>query len=457
VQPSPSQDEHGNRAEHGNTSNPQASNESRPKVSAKRQGGRIHRPITDSTRPNLASEVVTEEFDNPEVPKPKGYLGTIAGARICASTVEDYCPCGTGGGHYLVCGHNVVSDSGDTICGSNCKTGLHTAEPFICPNCHVVVKHILDNKLSPEENASIAFHFARQDAQNLAIMLSVEYVSKYTPTKKGNVASTLLSIALPQYGRACLSVPNEPIETTTLASMFQEYHDILEQNSRAREAEINNSPLNTHEKRKVMTEEHHTPIDTPSDSEASQSPEVVAVAEKVNKKQKRKLATYPEPITEPAHGVKRIVDEADWSDPETLVGSDSPSPTKKSTKKQKQKHELVSHPEPVTSETHGEKRPLNLLGTFYSVFYERANKRPATARLTDIGDASFLPVPAGLAKLERKRGNNANADTYINKCRCSWEVFPSKMADNDALFTPEEVQKRLSIADYIAMSSDDEF
>jgi hypothetical protein len=240
------------------TSNVPLTDDGRPKLSTKRHHGRSHDPENSYTPPDLASKIVNEEFNDPEDPKPKGYLGTVAGARIAASTVKDYCACGIGGGHYLVCGHTIVSDTSDITCGSNCKTGLHAAQPFNCLECRTIMTDVLENKLTQAEKENINFHDSQNDP--FAIVLSVEYVSKYMPTGHSNISQTLINITTPAYGRACQIVPDEVTEPTTLADIYQEHREAMEQKARTRHFEVKPGPLNAPEKRKGTTSEPQTPF-----------------------------------------------------------------------------------------------------------------------------------------------------------------------------------------------------
>jgi hypothetical protein len=429
-----------NGSEGGNTSSIPLADDGRPKLDAKRRHGRAHAPDDPYTPPDLASKIVYEEFSDPEDPKPKGYLGTVAGARIIASTVEDYCACGTGGGHYLVCGHTIVSETSDVTCGSNCKTGLHVAQPFNCPACRAVVNDVLENKLTPAEQENVKFHQSRDDT--LAITLSIEYVSKYMPTARGNISHTLLSIAMPKYGRACQMVPDEEAPTT-LAELYQEHREAMEQNSRARHFEIKSGPLNVHEKRKATTSDPQTPfsanLGVPTPPITPESPTVNTVAEDHNKKQKTKLETHTEPITEQTRGIKRDAVKEDQSHAE------DPLPAPSSNKKLKTK--LDSHPQPITPLTPGTKRKLGATPVFANTF--RRSKRISHHGLEDLGDATFHPIPPALGELERKRAQDAKAD-YSSKRRRSSDVLPGSHAETT--WSPIDPKKRMSLPEYVAMN-----
>lgn len=430
------------------TSNQPLEDNGRPKLNAKRQHGRLHKPDSQYTHPDLASKIVTEEFDNPEDPKPKGYLGTIAGARICASSIEDYCPCGTGGGHYLVCGHTVVSDSGDITCGANCKAGLHSVQPFSCPECRRGVNEILENKLTVAEQDKIKFHHSGQ-RHALAIALSVEYVSKNMPTANGNISETLISIAMPDYGRACQLVPDEVNELTTLVDIYQAHCKTMEQKGHARHVEIETGPLNAPGKRKTTAAKPQTPVGPNIGSQAPlitpESPTVASFAEKHNKRQKMKLKTYPEPITESSRGTKRNAVKDGQSEMDGNASLRTPTTNKKL------KTKLETHRQPITPRTRGIKRGLGNPPVFADTL--RASKRVSVSPPQDLGPAHFLPIPVGLGDLEHKRGQDAPGADYSNKRRRSSELLPG--SHMKATFAPVDGKKRISLSDYVAMGGDD--
>lgn len=267
--------------EQGGASSAHTANTGGTKLSKKPQGGHTQKRATDHTLPNFGAHIVIEKFDGPGDTAPKGYLGTVAGAHVLASKVEDCCPCRTGGVHWLICGHEIVSNKGDTACGANCKTGLHAAEPFNCPQCRDTVTNIIETKIAPAEKASVNFHMSLN--ASLGISLAVEYVWKHLPAVKGNIAQTLMSIAVPQYGRAFQIVPAAVEEPKNLAEIFEEHREDVQQKARARQVEVDIGPLTTHDKRKAAADEQHEEA-SPSTRKVSEPPAVTAVADTANKK-----------------------------------------------------------------------------------------------------------------------------------------------------------------------------
>jgi hypothetical protein len=235
------------------------SNDSRPRLQPKSPKD-CHREAPGLyVRPNYASEVVIEEFNDPNDPMPKGYWGTWRGYRMGYSTVEDYCPCGLGGGHFLVCGHTVISKE---PCGANCKTAQHEHEAFKCEQCNEIVQDIFENKLTQEEKDKIKLFHKKNDALYLA--LCVEAVTKHIPIAKGNIAETVLSFVMENYGRASLAyrTVEDPNEPNTLADTFRDFHESGQRKTREIMAQYNLGSLNTHEKRKDVDDTADTQNDT---------------------------------------------------------------------------------------------------------------------------------------------------------------------------------------------------
>jgi hypothetical protein len=249
----------------GGSPDTSSADEKRPKLQPKRQRYCCHLPTAQYIRPDYAAQVIFEEFNDPNDPMPEGYAGTLGGIRYGHSAVEDYCRCGTGGGHFLSCGHTIVAVN--EACGTNCKTALHEVQPFNCPQCHDIVNDVLKNGLTMEERAKIDFYYTRRDGISFA--LAVEYVTKHLPATQRNIAETVFGIMSPGYGRQCLAVPVEARKPLTLAEMHQEHHNILEEKTRARWAEEKLGPLNTPEKRKASEELAETP-----DSPEAETPDV---------------------------------------------------------------------------------------------------------------------------------------------------------------------------------------
>jgi hypothetical protein len=250
--------------EYSRSSDSSSAEDERPKLQPKRQRERRRLPSAQYTRPNYAAQVVFEEFNNPNDPMPEGYAGTLGGIRYGHSAVEDYCPCGIGGGHFLTCGHIIVAVN--EACGTNCKTASHEVQPFNCPQGHGIVNDILKNDLTMEERAKIDYHYTRRDGISFA--LAVEYVTKNLPVAQRNITETVCGIMSPGYGRECLAVPVGAKKPSTLAEMHQ-HHSILEEKTRVRLAEEKLGPLKTSEKRRASEELAESP-----DSPEAETPEV---------------------------------------------------------------------------------------------------------------------------------------------------------------------------------------
>lgn len=358
------------------------------------------------TRPDRASEVVFEEFDDPTDPKPHGYIGTMGGVRFTHSTVEDYCPCGHGGGHYLSCGHTVV---GAEACGSNCKAGTDFEQPFNCPRCQDMVKAVLKTEFTQEQKEKV--NSLKRMKDPLAIPVAVEYITKYLPLAKGNLAPTVLSLLEPGYGRECLDVPSESSEQKTIAQLFAEHQSTLEQKTRARLAKDNLGPLNKHEKRKASG---------PTPDSPATDGEVVTPA--TIKKQKAKLMTRPEPITEANRGMKRALPENDDSflEGETLVENDTPSPVDK-----RQRQKLQVHREPITEASRGEKRAIPEEDEKYldgEALVENESPSPANKKLRQKLQVHAEPISPDIQGTKRKLDGR---EVFANTTRPSKRILSS--------------------------------
>lgn len=371
---------------------PPAGNDSRPKLQPKHQPSRHRRDITPPDEPpNLADQVVMEDFNDPNDPKPKGYMGTLGGEHIIARTVEDYCPCGTGGGHYVICGHTVV---GDKACGPNCKLGGAEQQPFNCPQCREILDDVISNKLTPEEQTKLKMYYEEGGA--LTAALCVEYVSKHLSTATGNIAETVMSIIATGYGRACRAVIDAPVEQPTLTEMFNKHHNTLQEKTRARSNKEKFGALITDEKRKGLDEETSSANSDASSSTAKS--DTPAPSHSRRKKRKNKLRTHREPIPETTRGTKRAAsDEDSFSEGDTLI--DTPPHTKKL------KQKLENHRQPIPRGTHGTKRKSEEVTE-----PDKPSKVVTLTAFKHPGDAEFLPTPSArvvLGELERKRGNDA--------------------------------------------------
>lgn len=325
-------------------------------------------------RPDYASEVIIEEFPDPAYPMPKGYYGTWRGVRMQVSTAEGYCECGLGGGHYLICGHTVVSKE---PCGSNCKTLQHDNEAFKCQSCGDLVKDILLNKLTAEETAKLTP--AKEKNASLFLALAVEAVTRRMPTAKVNIAETVMG-PTQDYSRASLlyatvEYPNEP---KNFSEMFQYHHESMQNKTRKIIAQMNMDENATREKRKDMGE-------TSSDVENAREATEPTPSNSTNKKRKSQPATPTEPTPSSTRGTKR---------PSASPSSSSSpcTPTKKC------KHRLASHAEPITRNTRGTKRSSSPSPDTF-----RASKRVEMFSPPKFGIVGFKKAPEMLGLVGRKR------------------------------------------------------
>jgi hypothetical protein len=385
-------------------------NNDRSKLPPKRPQQARHRPAPHYTRPDFASQVIMEEFNNLNDPMPKGYIGTFGGHRFCATTVEDYCPCGTYKTHYLNCGHTVIDTStcGDSVCGANCKTGLNAEQPFNCTQCRNIIDDIFDKKLTVAEREHIRFYRDKSDA--LTIALLVEYITKHMPNTKGNIAETVVSIVM-QQGRTCIASICQEEAPRTLADMFREREEALRRETRAF---MDKLELNKQEKRKNFCNESDIKgtEDTETDSpNTSSSPQAV---EKGNKKQKTKLATHWEPISEETRGIKRtatyIVD--DRSDGKTFV--DNVASSANTTNKKLRKKLEICH-ESISAPTSGMKRNIDLSDPPYGSTPK--SKRTSSTPSRALEEISFLPTPPKLGHLVRKRVQEAELEGAVDRLK----------------------------------------
>ncbi|KAH8731568.1 hypothetical protein GQ44DRAFT_332938 [Phaeosphaeriaceae sp. PMI808] len=212
---------------------------------------RSHQSSSLFNRPDYASQIIWETFNDASDPMPYGYSGTFGGIRWARSTVEDYCPCGTTSAHYLTCGHTIVSNE---PCGTNCKTGKYCVQPFNCPECHKIVRDVYENKLTDGERAKIEYYRAK--APEHSVTLAVEFVTRHMSLSKGNVTETLLAIIIPEFvGRPCLYYGPTPGPPSTLAEEFRSHHDSLQRKRREFLGEMKEHLPKTLEKRKCMAEE----------------------------------------------------------------------------------------------------------------------------------------------------------------------------------------------------------
>ena len=401
--------------------------------------------------PDYASQVVWETFSD-EDPEPKGYMGTMGGMRWCRSLPEDYSPCGSGGGHYLICGHEVISQE---PCGANCKTAQHHIQAFDCSRCRDLAWEILNNKLTEEEQAKVDFF--RQSGHPLAIALCVEYISKYLPTRPGNITETVMCILNKNYGRECLAYITVPGENApkTLVEMFRNSHDRMEEKTREHLARQNIDPLVAHSKRKDVGKEDdapsgvhidaNVPIDTSDSSDAASSPC------ESNKKAKAKLETHREPITEDTRGTKRNIPETEVVDSDN---ADATASGNQSNKKMKQK--LRTCHEPITPQTRGTKRN-NSFSDSSAPF--QATKRMTANAPPKFGEASFMtPPPSVLGPLWRKRDERVHVETALDaestkRRRRTHDVLPNH--DNKAPMNAFR-KTRVSLAEMAALGDDEE-
>ncbi|KAH7406903.1 hypothetical protein DE146DRAFT_408336 [Phaeosphaeria sp. MPI-PUGE-AT-0046c] len=403
-----SQAHNNERSSDVNSALPDNFNHRRAVKQQKHQKDRRQKSISTTAyvRTHRAAEVVFEDFSDSNDPEPHGYMGTVGGVRFTQSTVEDYCPCGTGGGHYLSCGHTVV---GNATCGSNCKVDATKEQPFNCPQCQQTVKDIFKNKFTNEQKEKVNSLHAKKDV--LTIPVAVEYATKYLPSAKGNTAQTVMSLLAPGYGRECRDVTRKPQQPKTLAELYEEHHSTLEQNTRAHLAENKLGPLNKHIKRKATSRSANAP---------GTEDEVTPVT---SKKQKEKLKSHQEPVAEANRGTKRAApkENIELSDDETLVNNGTPSPVNK-----KLRQKLQVHREPLLCHPHGTKRKLSSSEQFANA--AQPNKRVMSSFPQAFGEAKFMPIPAPGAsspwELERKRKRVESLYDGGNKRMRNWEVLP---------------------------------
>jgi hypothetical protein len=374
----------------------------RPKAQMKISDNRNKETTGFYMRPDYASQVIMENFPDPDDPMPNGYWGTFGGHRMCVSTVEEYCTCGKGGGHYLICGHTVISND---PCGANCKTPQHEHEAFKCEQCETVIRDILSSKLTPQEQAKLEIF--REKNVAFCIALAVEVVAKHMPTAKGNVAQTVTSIVMENYGRTCraYTTVDDPDEPKNMADMFAQHHESGQRRDGDIRAKMDQEPLVAHEKRK---ESDGTQDDA---QDSAKAPDVAAPepASTANKKQKTKLETHTEPMTPSTHGTKRTA-----TSPSASITATTVSPSKKP------RNKLQTHNEPIEPDTRGTKRATSITTPLYSptkkpkhklqthiepiipstrgtkrspsVEEFEASKRATYARPV-FGEASFIPTP----------------------------------------------------------------
>jgi hypothetical protein len=334
----------------------------RPTLQLKRDYDRSSKSsLPQYTPPDFASQVFTEQFSDPNDPMPKGYMGTFAGHRFCETTEECHCPCGTHNVHYLTCGHMILDpNAGETSsCGTNCETGPHVEQPFICPRCREIIGDIYDNRLTAAERERIQFYHSKSDV--LTIALATEFITKHMPHAKGNIAETLTSAVLKQ-GRSCLLYSDGQKATPALADMFR----VSQEKMRAFAAAYE---LNTNEKRKDAEEENDTRQDVDAyksnSADSTQSFDAAAATKRGSKKHEEKLKTHIEPVPEDSHGIKRtaISTVDDSSDNEALVGNNDSSSTGTGNKKHKKM--LETHREPIVTLVQSTKRKLEVSDPSY--------------------------------------------------------------------------------------------
>ncbi|KAF2827902.1 hypothetical protein CC86DRAFT_454645 [Ophiobolus disseminans] len=397
--------------------------EKRPKITPKSLKDHLREQPGLYVRPDHASEFVVEEFKDSEDPMPKGYWETWRGYRMGYSTVEDYCVCGVGGGHFLVCGHQVISKE---PCGTNCKIAHHEYAGFKCEQCIETVSGIFENKLTQEEKDNIAL-FQHNRTEAAYVGLCVEAVMKHMPLAKGNITESVMSIVMKDYGRESLAYKtvDDPNEPKTLADAFRYHHERGQAKTREIIAEHDLGSLNTLGKGKAV-------------DEITQPPGVASPATNGTKKQKTTMKSRPEPITTDTRGTKRdtIDDPLEPSVSDTIFSNKKP------------KAKLESHREPVSSRTRGTKRDAkedvpepsvsdtttsnkkakakleshrasittSTRGTKHNntfSFNPSPTKRATKSFPRESGDAAFKPVPPGvLPPMLRKRAAYDTSDGY---------------------------------------------
>jgi hypothetical protein len=333
----------------------------RPRLQLKRDYNRSSKSsLPQYTPPDFASQVFTEQFSDPNDPMPKGYMGTFAGHRFCETTEECHCPCGTHNVHYLTCGHMIFDSNAKetSSCGTNCETGPHAEQPFICQRCREIIGDIYDNRLTAAERERIQFYHSKSDA--LTIALATEFITKHMPHAKGNIAETVTSTVLKQ-GRACLLYSDGQKDTTAFADMFRVSQEKMRVFAAAYE-------LNALEKRKeVQNFNKRQGVDAqePDSVNSTQSFDAAAATKHGSKKHEEKLKTHIEPVPEDSQGIKRtaISTVDDSSDNETLVDNNDSSLTSTGNKKHKKK--LETHREPIVTLVKSTKRKLEVSDPSY--------------------------------------------------------------------------------------------
>lgn len=151
--------------------------------------------------------------------------------------VEDYCPCGLGGGHFLVCGHTVVSKE---PCGTNCKTPQPEHAAFKCEQCEEIVRDVCNMKLTQAEKDKINLVWQQRN-QTLFIALCVEAVTRHLPNTKGNIAETVICMYMKDFGRPSMAyrTVHEPNNAETHDDLFATRKECSQAKTQEPAAEIN--------------------------------------------------------------------------------------------------------------------------------------------------------------------------------------------------------------------------
>jgi hypothetical protein len=246
------------------------------------------------------SEIVYEN-DTPENHLPAGYTGTFRGQQYYDLNYSDMLECGYNNLHQLICGHSIESTE---PCGLNCKTEQLEEKVFDCATCRDIVHDVIYNKLTLAEATKVARLKEKGDGEAL-IGCYVEYVTRHASQLTVGVIEAVLAIARKDYGRACKhSEAPSPIEDQSLEDTvrnLQQCHERRQRDKNARE-----HPLTDPVNRKVFEEA----MNLPTILRRFGSPVEDGGGEKLNrehknKKQKTKVESHQEPITENTRGTKR--------------------------------------------------------------------------------------------------------------------------------------------------------
>jgi hypothetical protein len=358
----------------------------RPKQQPKRQQDRHHMSATPKPKVDWVSEIVYKE-DTPENPLPAGYTGTFRGLRYHDPDYNAMLDCGFNNLHRLICGHDIESTE---PCGSNCKTEQLEEKAFDCPTCRDIVHDLFNTTISEADTSKL--NKLREMDHVAFTSRCVEYVTRSAPQLKGGVTEAMISFLRKGYGRACKHsegpppVEVQPVEDTIRHR--QECHERKQREKHARE-----HPLNDPVKRKAFEEALNLPtiprrFVSPVEDEGGEK----FNQEHKNKKQKTKLETHQEPITDQTCGAKRACPNND-----DCNMTDVPQAANK---KQKTKR---THPSPSPFASFpGAKRKTS--PTAEDISNPAVTKKACILQPSKFGVSNFLAPPAHIVgPIIRKR------------------------------------------------------